>query len=229
MTLIGEIYRDGFAVKQDFAESERWFRLASGLGYAGAEFEHGVMLLDGAPGVHARPRRPRRPNSRRRRRRIIPPRSTISACSPRRPTPPAKPDFAKAAARFQTRRRTRRRQRRLFLWRAAQGGQRRRRSTRRRPRAGLRSAADAGIIAGQVEYAIMLFNGVGVERDESRRGEDLHQGRDAPQSDRDEPPRAPLYRRPRRAAGPRPGRRLAPPRQSRRPRRRQLSTRRPEA
>ena len=31
----------------------------------------------------------------------------------------------------------------------------------------LKRAADAGIVAGQVEYAIMLFNGVGVERDEA--------------------------------------------------------------
>ena len=31
----------------------------------------------------------------------------------------------------------------------------------------LKRAADAGIIAGQVEYAIMLFNGVGVDRNET--------------------------------------------------------------
>ena len=37
----------------------------------------------------------------------------------------------------------------------------------------LKRSADAGIIAGQVEYAIMLFNGVGVAG-RGRRGEDLH-------------------------------------------------------
>ena len=31
----------------------------------------------------------------------------------------------------------------------------------------LKRAADAGVIAGQVEYAIMLFNGVGVSKDEA--------------------------------------------------------------
>ncbi|MGD1038179.1 MAG: tetratricopeptide repeat protein, partial [Roseiarcus sp.] len=31
----------------------------------------------------------------------------------------------------------------------------------------LKRAADGGIIAGQVEYAIMLFNGVGVEKNEA--------------------------------------------------------------
>ena len=31
----------------------------------------------------------------------------------------------------------------------------------------LKRAADAGIVAGQVEYAIMLFNGVGVEKNEA--------------------------------------------------------------
>ena len=31
----------------------------------------------------------------------------------------------------------------------------------------LKRAADGGVIAGQVEYAIMLFNGVGVSKDEA--------------------------------------------------------------
>ena len=51
MTLIGEIYRDGYAVKQDNAEASRWYRLASNLGDREAAFALGVMLLNGAPGV----------------------------------------------------------------------------------------------------------------------------------------------------------------------------------
>ena len=35
-------------------------------------------------------------------------------------------------------------------------------------------AADDGIIAGQVEYAIMLFNGVGVDRDENEAAKIFH-------------------------------------------------------
>ena len=53
MTLIGEIYRDGAAVKQDFAEATRWFRLASDLGDPQAAFELGAMLIGGAPGLPA--------------------------------------------------------------------------------------------------------------------------------------------------------------------------------
>ena len=53
MTLIGEIYRDGAAVKQDFAEATHWLRLASDLGDPQAAFELGAMLIGGTPGVPA--------------------------------------------------------------------------------------------------------------------------------------------------------------------------------
>ena len=49
MTLIGEIYRDGLAVRQDVAEAVHWYRLASALGDRQAAFQLGVVLLDGAP------------------------------------------------------------------------------------------------------------------------------------------------------------------------------------
>ena len=51
MTLIGEIYRDGYAVKQDTGEASHWYRLASGLGDREAAFALGALLLNGAPGV----------------------------------------------------------------------------------------------------------------------------------------------------------------------------------
>ena len=51
MTLIGEIYRDGVSVKRDFAEAARWYRLASDLGDRAAQFQLGMLLLQGAEGV----------------------------------------------------------------------------------------------------------------------------------------------------------------------------------
>ena len=51
MTLIGEIYRDGLAVRQDVAEAVHWYRLASALGDKQAAFQLGVVLLDGAADV----------------------------------------------------------------------------------------------------------------------------------------------------------------------------------
>jgi uncharacterized protein len=164
MTLIGEIYRDGFAVKQDFPESVNWFRLAANLGYAGAQFELGVMLLDGAPGV---------------------PRDTAAATAEfekagaqgyasalynlgvlaLEAAPPAKPDFEKAAGYFK-------RAAELGDGNAAYSFGVQLKEGKGVPldteaaAHWLKTAADDGIIAGQVEYAIMLFNGNGVERDE---------------------------------------------------------------
>ncbi len=53
MTLIGEIYKDGAAVKQDFVEASHWLRLASDLGDPQGAFELGAMLVSGAPGLPA--------------------------------------------------------------------------------------------------------------------------------------------------------------------------------
>ncbi len=76
------------------------------------------------------------------------------------PTSPRRRDYFRRAAR------RRRRQRRLFLWRAAARGTGVPLDIAESAR-WLKRAADGGIIAGQVEYAIMLFNGVGVTRDEA--------------------------------------------------------------
>jgi TPR repeat protein len=165
MTLIGEIYRDGLAVRQDVAEAVRWYRLASGLGDEQAAFQLGVVLLDGAPDV---------------------PKDLAAAKAQFEKAaalghPGAlynlgvlsieggesgSPDFATAADYFK---------------RAALAGDDNGaysygvllRQGRGVPldiaesAHWLKRAADAGIIAGEVEYAIMLFNGVGVDRNES--------------------------------------------------------------
>ena len=165
MTLIGEIYRDGLAVRRDVAEAARWYRLASGLGDKQAAFQLGVVLLDGAPNV------PKDPAA-----------ATAQFAKAARLGHPgalynlgvlaieggesAAADFAKAADYFK---------------RAALAGDDNGaysygvllRQGRGVPldieesAHWLKRAADAGIIAGEVEYAIMLFNGVGVDRNET--------------------------------------------------------------
>jgi uncharacterized protein len=164
MTLIGEIYRDGLAVRRDVAEAVRWYRLASALGDRQAAFQLGVVLLEGAPDV---------PKDR-----AAAQAQFEKAAASNHPGAlynlgvlaiegdgSGKPDFTKAADYFK---------------RAALAGDDNGaysygvllRQGRGVPlditesAHWLKRAADAGIIAGQVEYAIMLFNGVGVERDE---------------------------------------------------------------
>jgi TPR repeat protein len=165
MTLIGEIYRDGLAVRQDNVEASRWYKLASGLGDKEAAFQLGVMLIDGASGI---------------------PRDRAAAKAQFEKAAAqghagalynlgvlaiggdetTKPDFATAADDF----------RRAALAGDDNGAY----SYGVLLREGkgvpldisesarwLKRAADGGIIAGQVEYAIMLFNGVGVTRDEA--------------------------------------------------------------
>jgi TPR repeat protein len=164
MTLIGEIYRDGYAVKRDAAEAARWYRLASDLGDREAAFALGALLLTGAEGVN----------------------KDVAAAKAQFERAAAKgqagalynlgvmalgndgagQDLAKAADYFR---------------RSAEAGDNdgaysygvMLREGRGAPLdiAGaarwLKRAADAGVIAGQVEYAIMLFNGVGVAKDEA--------------------------------------------------------------
>ena len=48
MTLIGEIYRDGLAVRQDVAEAVHWYRLASALGDKQAALSVGSLLCGDA-------------------------------------------------------------------------------------------------------------------------------------------------------------------------------------
>ena len=83
----------------------------------------------------------------------------------------------------------------------------------------LKRAADAGVIAGQVEYAIMLFNGVGVDEGRGGRGEAVPE---APRRTTTRSPKtgSPISMcRPRRAHGPGRSGDMEPLRQSRRHRR----------
>jgi hypothetical protein len=165
MTLLGELYRDGYAMKQDFGEAARWFRLASGLGDAGAQFEYGILLLDGAPGV-TRDRAAATAQFEKAAAQGYASALYNLGVLALEVEPPATPDFAKAAGYFK---------------RAAELGEGNAAYSYAVQLKGgkgvaldmaesakwFKRAADAGIIAGQVEYAIMLFNGVGVERDEA--------------------------------------------------------------
>jgi len=165
MTLIGEIYREGYAVKQDSAEASHWYRLASGLGDREAAFALGVMLLNGAAGV------PKDRAAAKAQFEIAAKKGQAGALynlgvMAIEGEGGGKPDLVKAADLFR---------------RAAEAGDENGaysygvmlREGRGAPlditeaAHWLKRAADAGIIAGQVEYAIMLFNGVGVDRNEA--------------------------------------------------------------
>ncbi len=164
MTLIGEIYHDGLALKRDDEEAVRWWRLAANLGDPEAAYEYGVALLSGA-GVAA---------------------DKVAAAAEFALAAPSghngalynlgvlalqgvfggKRDEKLAADYFR---------------RAAEAGDgnsaysygillREGKGVPLDTEAAakwLKAASDEGIAAGQVEYAIMLFNGVGVAKDEA--------------------------------------------------------------
>jgi len=163
MTLIGEIYHDGLAVKRDDQEAAQWWRLAANLGDPEAAYEYGVALLAGS-GVTA---------------------DRAAAAAEFAHAAPsghvgalynlgvlalqgvggAKRDEKLAADYFR---------------RGAEAGDgnsaysygillREGKGVALDIDAAakwLKQASDEGIVAGQVEYAIMLFNGIGVAKDE---------------------------------------------------------------
>jgi len=166
MTLIGEIYHDGYAVPRNEAEAGRWFRIASGLGDREAAFALGMLLLNGATGV-SEDRAGAKAQFE-----IAAAKGQagalynlgVMALGDKSAT--GFPDFKTAAIDFR---------------RAAEAGYgdgAYSYGVLLREGKGvpldigesarwLKRAADAGVVAGQVEYAIMLFNGVGVVKDEA--------------------------------------------------------------
>jgi TPR repeat protein len=165
MTLIGEIYRDGLAVRQDLSEAARWYKLAAGLGDKQAQFQYGIILLDGAPDIprdRAAARAEFEKAAAQGHSGALYNLGVLSIDGDEND----KPDLAKAAEYF----------RRAALAGDDNGAY----SYGVMLREGrgvplditesahwLKRAADGGIIAGEVEYAIMLFNGIGVERNEA--------------------------------------------------------------
>jgi TPR repeat protein len=163
MTLIGEIYHDGLAVKRDEGEAVRWWRLAASLGNVQGGYEYGVALLQGAG--------------------VAKDKAAASAEFAKAAASghtgalynlgvlaleggaDGQPDYAAAADYFR---------------RGAEAGDgnaaysygvllREGKGVSLDLDAAanwLKRGADEGIIAAQVEYAIMLFNGVGVIKDE---------------------------------------------------------------
>jgi len=164
MTLIGEIYHDGLAVKRDDEEAARWWRLASSFGDAQGAYEYGVALLSGA-GVASDKARAREEFIKAAEKGISGALYNLGVLALQEGGGD-KPDYAAAAT---------------FFRRAADAGDGEAAySYGVLVREGkgvaldtdeaakwLKAAADENVIAGQVEYGIMLFNGVGVARDES--------------------------------------------------------------
>ena len=164
MTLIGEIYHDGLAVKRDDEEAVRWWRLGSSFGDAPGAYEYGVALLSGA-GVAQDKARAREEFSKAAEKGIAGAFYNLGVLALQEGGGD-KPDYATAAG---------------FFRRAAEAGDGEAAySYGVLVREGkgvaldtdeaakwLKRAADENVIAGQVEYGIMLFNGVGVTKDES--------------------------------------------------------------
>lgn len=164
MTLIGEIYRDGAAVKQDFAESTRWLRLASDLGDPQAASELGAMLIGGAPGLPA-DRAGALAQFQRAAAKGVPTADYNLGIAAMQDKDHA-PDFAAAAEYFR---------------KGAEGGDaqaaysygellREGRGTDQDVEAAakwLKAAADQGLIEAEVEFGIMQFNGEGVLANEA--------------------------------------------------------------
>jgi TPR repeat protein len=164
MTLIGEIYHDGFAVKRDDVEAARWWRLASTFGDPRGAYEYGVALISGS-GVAQDKELARAQFLKAAETGISGALYNLGVLALQKGAGD-KPDYATAADYFR---------------RAADAGDGEAAySYGVLVREGkgvaldtdeaakwLKRAADENVIAGQVEYAIMLFNGVGVVKDES--------------------------------------------------------------
>ncbi len=164
MTLIGEIYHDGAAIRKSDLEASRWYRLASNLGDPQAAYELGVLLLEGAGGL-TKDRAAAKEQFERAAAKNHPGALYNLGVMALDSSNGRTPDFAAAA--------------KYFLSSAKAGDDNGAYSYGVMLREGkgvpqniaegahwLERAADAGIVAGQVEYAIMLFNGDGVPKDE---------------------------------------------------------------
>ena len=202
MTLLGELHNQGLGIRQDPHKAAEWYRLA------------------GRPRRRARARRAR-PDGDRRARHGARPCNRGSAwleAAAAKGEPAASYNLALLLL-GERRRPSRRRARRGAAARRREGRARRRAArargalsarARRRPRHGrggalAAQAADNGNPAGEVEYAILLFNGDGVAADEGVAARYFRRAAGQGQRHRPEPPGAPLRRRPRRAAEPRRG------------------------
>lgn len=166
MTLIGEIYQDGYAVPRNLAEAARWYRVASGLGDREAAFALGMLLLSGADGVPADRAGAKAQFEIAAAKGHAGALYNLGVMALKDKGLDGFPDFKTAAEEFHAAAEAGYEDAAYsygVLLREGKGvpldiGE----SAR-----WLKRAADAGVIAGQVEYAIMLFNGVGVAKDEA--------------------------------------------------------------
>ena len=206
MALIGSIYRDGAAVGRNDLEASRWYRLASNLGDAGAAYELGVLLLQGAPNLPKDQAAAKAQFERAAAKNHAGALYNLGVMA-LDSSNGHKPDFEAAAE---------------FFKRAALAGDdngaysygvmlREGKGVRRNAVEGahwLKRASDSGVIAGQVEYAIILFNGDGIPKNEAEAVQVLRTAAIRGNPIAQKSPRASLCRGPRRSARPREGRGL---------------------
>ena len=203
MTLLGELYADGSACRNDDKKAAEWYRLAAERGDREAMFAL-AHVPHGGPRRSARPRgggarcSPPPPSS------AMPPRPTTSRCSTSKAScsrriSRAPPNCSALRPRPATRRRNTR----------SRPSTRKAAACRRTVREAARllgAAALAGNTDAEVEYGIALFNGTGVAKNESAAATYLHARRPQGQPDRAEPARLHVRDRPRREGRSGPGR-----------------------
>ena len=164
MTLVGEIYHDGFAVKRDDAEAARWWKLASMFGDAGGAYEYGVALISGA-GVAPDKAAAKQHFAKAAEKGIAGALYNLGVLALQRDDG-KDPDFSTAAGLFRRAAEAGDAEAAYSYGVLARKGQGVPLDTDEAAR-WLKRAADENVIAGQVEYGIMLFNGVGVAKDEA--------------------------------------------------------------
>jgi TPR repeat protein len=160
MTLIGEIYHDGLALKRDDEEAARWWRLAANDGDPQGAYEYGVALLTGS-GVRQDKAAARALFLKAADKGALGALYNLGVLALEGNTP----DYAAAAGYFRRAAEAGDGNSAYSLGVLLREGKGVPLDTDEAAR-WLKQASDEGIIAGQVEYAIMLFNGVGVMKDE---------------------------------------------------------------
>ena len=222
MTLIAELYANGFGIKQDDAKAAEWYRLAADRGDREAMFALAMFRIGGRGGAKSKEDAAKLlasaaklghvaaaydlallyiegaaiPAGFRARRRIAPPGRRMPAVRKRNTR--SEPSTRKAAAC---------------------------RKTNARPRSSWARPRSPAISMRMTEYSIALYNGTGVAKDEAAAAAILSESRPPRQPDRPEPAGARVCERPGPAGRPGRGHQMAPDFQGRRRRHRPVPRR----
>ena len=204
MTLLGDLYSNGYGVPKDEKKALAWFSLAADRGQREAIFALAMARFNGRGGPKDRAEAAALLEKAAKAGHVAAAYNLALLYLEGQDVPP---NNARAVELLTHCRRCRKPGGAVRARDPLQGGQRRREGSGARPRSCCRLRRAAGVLDAEVEYAIALFNGTGVPKDESAAAALVPQGRAQGQSDRAEPARAHPRDRPRPSG--RPGRRGA--------------------